>query len=391
MPILKRIKEKYWIVVVIIVSCLIALIAFFARPTPSKREGATLPKLVEVIEAKKVDEPIDIVAFGVVQAMKEVTLKAEVTGRVIYQSEDLVLGGILKEKQPLIRLDPRDYQNIVQQEKASYQKAVYDLEVEAGRQIVAKREWEEISPSIKLEGLSEHLALRKPHLEEKQAALEAAKSKLDKAHLDLLRTNLFSPMNAVVISETVEVGDLITPQTSIAKLVATDEFRVQLSLPISKLKWINIPKDDSNEGSKVQIVQDLGEKPQVNKGRVLRLLGDLDPSGRMTRLLVAIPDPLNLKNEEKKFPLLIGTYVKAEIKGPVLKNVIVLPRKAIREGNTVWIKNENDVLEIRQVNIIQKGDNVVIIDKGLDDGDLVITSHLPIPIPGMDLKILEDN
>lgn len=391
MPILKRIKEKYWIIVVIIVSCFIALIAFLTSPSPSKLEDATLPKLVVVIEAKKIDKEIDIVAFGVVQAMKEVTLKAEVTGRVIYQSENLVVGGIVEEKEPLIRLDPRDYQNIVEQEKAAYQKAVYDLEIEEGRQIVAKREWEEITLSIKLEGLDENLALRKPHLEEKKAAFEAAKSKLDKARLDLLRTNIFSPMNAVVISETVEVGDLINPQTSIAKLVATDEFRVQLSLPISKLKWIKIPKDDSNEGSKVQIVQDLGGAVQVNKGRVLRLLGDLDPSGRMTRLLVAIPDPLNLKNEEKKFPLLIGTYVKAEIKGPVLKNVIVLPRKAIREGNTVWIKNENNDLEIRDVNIVQKSDTDVIIDKGLDDGDLVITSHLPIPIPGMDLKILEDD
>ena len=384
--------QIFWILMVIFATILITVPLIIFKSQTTKIEPKTKPKLVRTLIAERTDERVVITAFGTVQANREVSVRAEVSGRVMFQSKDLVVGGLVEKGNILLSLDARDYKNTVEQEKAAVERAKFELEVEQGRQVVAKREWEQLQGSLKTAEISEDLALRKPHLREKEAALEAALSRLKKAQIDLSRTTLRSPMNAIVISENVEQGDYVTPQTEIARLAATDEFRVQVSIPVSKLKWINIPQEDNGTRSPVQVIQDLGGMSIVRKGRIMRLLGNLDPSGRMARLLVAIEDPLGLKNEGKSdFPLLIGSYIRVEIEGPLLEDVIVLPREALHEDNKVWVKNRNKQLDIRKVSIVQKHEDVVFIDEGIEEGEEIVISNLPLPVPGMTLRTLKNN
>jgi len=378
-------NQGFLIVIAIGVTLLIASILFLTKPEPERTEPVPKSTLVNIYSATMSDEPVILTAYGVVQANREVTLRSEVSGRVIEQSENLVVGGLTKKDEILLRLDPRDYLIIIEQEKANLEKAEFEIQVEKGRQVVAKREWEQLAPSIKITELSEELALRKPHLREKKAALEAAKSKLEKAKLDYQRTVIRSPLNAIVIEESVETGDYITPQNEITQLVATDEFRVQVSVPVNKLEWIQIP------GGKVTVIQDLGKgQSKKREGTILRLLGNLDPSGRMARILVTIEDPLGLKNlQYRQNPLLIGSYIRVEFEGPVLENIFVIPREAVREDNQVWIQTEDNTLDIRNINIVLRHKDVVYINKGLKEGEKIVISSLPLALPGMLLRSVE--
>ncbi|NGX41901.1 MAG: p-hydroxybenzoic acid efflux pump subunit AaeA [Chlamydiae bacterium] len=384
-------RQTFWIIAVLLVTAFIVLLTLVFSSKTGKIEPELKPKLVRTILAKRTDKKVVVSAFGTVQANREVTIRSEVSGRVVFQSKNLVVGGLVQKDDILLRLDARDYLNALEQEKAAVERARFELEVEEGRQVVAKREWEQLKTSIKASEISEDLVLRKPHIREKKAALSAAESKLEKAKLDLSRVVIRSPMNGIVITEAVEIGDYITPQSEIARIVATDEFRVQVSVPVSKLKWIQIPQDNREDGISVRIVQDVGGMHIAREGKILRLLGNLDPSGRMARLLVAIEDPLGLKDPKSRdFPLLIGSYIYVEIDGPILKDIFVLPRETLRENEKVWIKNAQDQLEIRKVNIVQKQEEFVYIDEGLSDGEEVVISNLPLPIPGMELRTLID-
>lgn len=342
--------------------------------------------LVEVLEATTTDEKLIFTAFGTVQANRELTVHPEVSGRVVDLSSQLVVGGILKKDQMMLKIDPRDYLTNIEQEKANLEKSKFDLQLEKGRQIVAEREWQLLDPSITSTQLGEELARRKPHIREKEAALKAAESRLAKSLLDLERTVLHAPFNALVTSEAVEVGDLITPQSTVATLVATDEFRVQVSLPFNQLDWITLPSG-SNPGSAVTIVQEIGAGRSLEwKAHILRLLGDVDPRSRMARMLVAIDDPLGLKNGGKD-RLLIGTYVRVEIEGPLVEDVVVIPRSALRDSTRVWVMNEKGELEFREVRLIFKDQDKVFVDQGLEEGDQIVVSTIPIPIEGMNLKV----
>mgnify|MGYP000293652305 CR=1 FL=1 len=117
-------------------------------------------------------------------------------------------------------------------------------------------------------------------------------------------------------------------------------------------------------------------------------MGDLTTEGRMARVLVAVEDPLGLKAENReRTHLLIGEYVRVEIEGRNLADVILLPRSALHDGNTVWLVTSENTLSIREVTPVWRDEDSIVVKEGLAAGDRLITSALPAPIDGMPLRM----
>ena len=387
----RRIKRLLQVLIPILILCggVIGARALIAsRPTVQKAERKAAATIVEVLPMHSEDMQAVISAFGTVQAHQELTVQPQVGGYVIKQHANLVKGGLLRKGDVLLGVDPRDYTYAIETQQGALAKAEFELQLEQGNQVIAQREWNLLESSIKTSKMGKRLALREPHLQEKKAALAAAKSRLAKAKLDHQRTTLTAPCNALVLEESVEVGQLVMSQTPITRLVCTDAFRVEVSIPIHELPWIDIPTAQNAKGSRVRIVRDLGNgKTALRQGVVAGLLGDVSQNGRMARLLVLVSDPLSRKQpHDQQLPLLLGEYVRVEIDGPLLRDVFVLPRSTLREGSRLWIKNANNQLEIRQVEVMLGRQDSLLIDNGLRDGDEVITSPLPVALPGMALQ-----
>ncbi|MDZ4731630.1 MAG: hypothetical protein SH820_17000, partial [Xanthomonadales bacterium] len=85
--------------------------------------------------------------------------------------------------------------------------------------------------------------------------------------------------------------------------------------------------------------------------------------------------------------LRMGTFVHAEIEGAWMENVVVLPRAALRDGNTVLVASPEKELEIRTVEIIRSEPQVIYVSGGLNNGEQVIISSIEAPIPGSKLVI----
>ena len=363
-----------------------ALIA--SRPTAQKVTQQVTATVVEVLTVHAEDMWAVISAFGTVQAHQELSVQPQVGGYVIEQHANLIKGGLLRTGDVLLQIDPRDYTYAVETQQGALAKAEFELQLERGNQIIAEREWDLLESSIQTSEMGKQLALRKPHLREKQAAVAAAKSRLAKAQLDLQRATLTAPCNALVLEESVEVGQLVMSQTPIARLVCTDAFRVEVSIPMHELASVDIPGPTQANGSRVRIIRDLGSsKTALRQGTVAGLLGDVSQNGRMARLLVLVDDPLSRKtSQDQQLPLLLGEYVRVEIDGPQLTNVFVLPRNTLREGSRMWVKNGNNQLEIRQVEVALSTHDSLLIQSGLHEGDEVVTSPLPVALPGMALQ-----
>jgi len=358
-------------------------------PTVPKSAREVKPTFVEILTAHVQDDRAVILAFGTVQAHQRLMVQPEVAGRVVQLNPHVVIGGILRMGEALLQIDPRDYRFAVDEERAALAKAEFDLKVELGNQAVALREWNLLKPSIgEISDLSKQLALRRPHLKEKQIALEAAKSQLQKAQLDLERTVIRASINSLVLRESVEMGQLLTRQSTVATLVGTDEFRVQVSVPIRQLDWMTFSALGQPQGSRVRVFREIGNGEFLEReGRVVELLGDVTENGRMAQVLVSVPDPLELtRSKTVRRPLLLGEYVRVEIEGPILHDVFVLPREVIREGQRVWIQNAEDRLEIRPVEILWSRKDTVVIANGVRAGDRIIINQLPAAIPGLLVK-----
>lgn len=377
---------------VIGLALLAAQALLFLGPTVPKTPRVVKPTFVEVLSARVRDERAVIAAYGTVNNHQRLIVQPEVGGRVVKLNPRLVIGETLDKDAALLQIDPRDYRVAVNDQRAALAKAEFDLKMELGNQAVAKREWNLLNPSAgEVNALSRQLALRRPHLKEKRMALAAAKSRLRKAQLDLRRTVLRAPFNALVLKESVEIGQLINPQSAVATLVGTDEFRVQVSVPIKQLEWIVFPGAGHPQGSSVRVIRERGNgEPVVRQGTVVELLGDVTQNGRMAQVLVSIADPLELEKPARgRRPLLLGEYVRVEIDGPELHDVVVVPRTAIREGSRVWVKDAGNQLEIRPVEIVLSRKDTVLIGQGLRDGEEIITSQVPAAIPGLPLQTLD--
>ena len=382
-----------------------ALIA--SRPPVPRVNQEAAPTLVEVLTVHAQDEQAVLQAYGTVRAHRELTLFPRVEGYVIAQHDDLTDGGLVRAGEVLLKIDPQDYRLAVDTERGNLARAEFELQVEQGNQVVAHQEWELLEPSIETSEMGRLLALRQPHLKERQAAVDAAQSRLAQAELDLSRTVVSAPCNALVLKETVEIGQLVNARSAVATLVCTDVFRVEVSVPLNELGWVEFPdaaqsqppnglSDVEVRGSAVRIVRDLGNGQSVQwTGWVERLLGDVTENGRMARVLVLVPDPLGLKpfdpaqdssDEGYRSSLLLGEYVRVEILGPTLPQTIVLPRGSLREEERVWVYNTQGELEIRQVEVALRRRDSVLIRAGLEDGDQVVTSSLPAALPGMRLQ-----
>ena len=366
---------------VIVAAVAVAFILISTKEEPPRAEKPLEGTLVEVIQINTSRHEVDLHAKGTVVPAKEIVLQAELGGRVIWQSPELVAGGRFKTDQPMVRIDSRDYQLAVESYRSQVNRAKLDLSIEARRGEVAKREWNAFG-EMDVSDEQRALAQREPQLEANRLALKAAQSALKKAQLDLSRTTLRAPFNAMVVSENVDTGQLLSPQTAVARLVGTDEYHVQVSVPVASLRSARARTADA-PGSEAKIFQRVGQETIERPGEVIRQLPDLDPGGAMARVLVNIENPLGKRGD---LPLLLGSFVDVSIGAQPIADAIRLPRVALRNGRNVYVMNDQDMLEIRDVHIAWTEPDAVLVTGGLGPNERIVTSRIATPVPNMLLR-----
>lgn len=378
-----------------------AFVLIRTKPEAPKAERVERPTFVETIPIEPSDESVRFEAYGTVQSFRRLELHPEVSGLIVAQHDRLLRGSTVREGTLLVRIDPRDYRFEVEQREADVVRADYELTLERGRQIVAKREWDLLDDSLRQPSspeaseLSRSLALRKPQLDDKTAALAAAKSRLARAELDLARTEIRAPFDALVLDEFVERGQLVTPQSPVATLVDVSEYHVQVSLPVDRIAEIDFPTDENPVGARAKITRDVRSRTGLDTGydgHVVQLVGDVDPTGRMARLLVAIDDPLGIAaGDVRGTPLLLGEYVRVLIDGPILEDVVAIPRATVREGSQAWVMTSDGVLAIRDLEIRHGTAERVYVANSFEPGDALVLTPLAAAVPGMKLATGADD
>jgi len=358
----------------------LAVLFVVTRASPERSVPEPLPTRVEVQAVSSEARPVLVSGTGEVMAARQVQLMPEVSGRVRSHHPALRPGGVVAEGALLVALDARDYQAALAQAEANLEQARFQLELEQGRQRIAQKEFELLRQDEAMGPAEKALALRKPHLRNAEAAVRAAESAVDKAKLDVARTRIRAPFDAFVKTESVDLGQLVNPQASIATLIGTEAFWVQTSVPVSALSWVG-------PGTKASLRQVTSGRAIERKGEVIEVLSDLDEVGRMARVLVRIADPLHLERPAaERRPLLVGAFVEASLEGRAVEDVAVIPRPALRGDGEVWLMDAEDRLEIREVEIVWRGRDEVYVQRGLDPGERLVTSRIATPVPGMELR-----
>lgn len=321
-------------------------------------------------------------ATGAVVADQQVTLGAEVSGRLVWVSPRLLPGAELAAGEVIARVDPRDFEAALALEAYNLQQAEVDLRSEQARGAIAAQEW----GLLGAQGGDRGLALREPQLLAAQRRLESAQAAHQRARNNLERTALRAPFPAVVVAETAEVGQVVSPGLGLTTLIGSQRLRVTVSVPVEDLALLDVPGANAERGAAATITQSLPRgAPIVRAGEVLSLAGQLDAQTRTAQLVVGIDQPF----DGEGLPLLAGAYVDVALQGRPLTGTVAVPRQAVADERLVWVVDSEQTLRRRELEVVYTDAAVVVARGGLADGEQVVTTPLAMAIEGMKVSLAE--
>ena len=362
-----------------------AAIVWINRTEPTAEQITATRKsaaLVETVTVRRGTYSPHIVVLGTVQPAQDIVLSPRVDGQVTELSPKLVPGGMVREGDLLLRIDPADFENAVSIRKSELEQAEASLEIEQGRQSLARKELELLQGTI--DETNRALVLREPQIASIRAEVSAARAAVERAELDLARSTIFAPFDAQILSRSINVGSQVSTGDELARLVGIDEYWVMAAVPVRSLQWLQFPELDDQEGSTVRL-RDPGSWPPgaERHGHVARMIGTLDQQTRLARVLVIVRDPLGRTSDAP--PLILDTLIETEIEGRPIDDVVRLDRELIRDSDTVWVMKEGK-LEIREVEIVFRGAEHAYIREGLEQGEEVVVTTLATVAEGVDLR-----
>jgi RND family efflux transporter MFP subunit len=359
----------------VVVALVLGWVLLKTGPTTTPVEERRPPKLVRTKIVHPADHPIILTAHGSVVPSQRVTIQPQVTGNVMRLHPNLIPGGIVNADEELFFIDPTLTELDIRENKAEEIRAKANLaEAERkwneGRQLAEER----VIADTELASLDSAVRIA-------DAELQRIQARLSRNEELLARHRVAAPFNAMVLRESVELGQRVSPGDETVTLVGTDEFRVQAAIPVDQLPWIRLPSN-GQPGAQVRVVMDTGGDAAAEfEGEVIQLQGDISDTSRMARILIGVKDPLQRQRSGKPTPLLLGSYVRVEIDAGTLENVLAIERAALRENDKIWIVDAQGLLQIRDARIRWRRDEIILIDPVIQPGEQLILSELPVALP----------
>jgi|TARA_Y100000994_G_scaffold192565_1_gene161857 RND family efflux transporter MFP subunit len=344
---------------------------FLGQVQPDPVEESPAPDvIVEILTPK--DFQVKIISSGTTTPLTQTILNAEVGGEVIYRSKKFSEGSSVIEGEILAKIDDTDLQ--LQYKNALLQLA--NAEVQYSLQLaeaeVAKEAWEKMG-----DGIASDLMLKKPQLKQAEALLEVAKAQVSSAEKKLNKTEIVAPYAGRIQNVNIDLGTTIIPGQPVGAMYTSSEIEITLAIKDNDLQFLSIPMDgrklDSSEQALVQIESFYKGKIQSWQGKLERVDGVIDPITRMINLIAVFENDF-IETNQSNLP--IGLFVEAKIDGIKLNDVFQIPVTAISENNVVYIVDSNNELELRELSILKKYSDFVIVKEGIRAGERIVTSKL---------------
>ena len=411
------------------------------QPVPERKEPDK-PEALKVLAVEAVREAggIAIELDGVVVPLREVTLAAEVPGKVLSKSEACRAGRSVTKGTLLFEIDPRDYEfeiTRLEREAAQAEYAIDEVDEEAvqnatamdlatqqlelaGREvrrldglranrIVTEAEHdrairEQLSATTaltNLRGYSRVLQKRRQRLEE---AKSLAATMLEKANLDLARTRVVAPVDGVVVEDHVEQDSYVSKGMSLVTIEDTSAAEIRTSLQMdevarvwrSEVQGVAAPHD--LPATPATVVFTLGDRVYAWDGVLTRQEGSgLDEKTRTLPCRVIVAEPTAVRALDRygtpiePLPpgaprsLLRGMFVQVQVHANSPYEQISIPEEARRPNGQVLVIREGRLVILQPRPVQVAGGRAVfeVGPSGLRAGDRVITSQIKHPRDGM--------
>lgn len=424
-----------------------AAVAFVVMQVKSKQavehKDVQFPvKTVEVLTVKKIPFRTSAIAYGNVEPATILKAKSEVNGKISYIHPKLKQGGSLPKGTTVLRIETTTFKISLDSSKAglaSSQSSLKQLEVEeksakrslqiaqknlnlglvelkrvkslVNKRILARNQLDienqkvlQLRSTVQdLQGKLDSYASKKTST---RAQIKQSKSQVDQSKDTLVRTEVVLPFDARIGSVSVEAGEFVAAGAQLFEALGIEAVEINAQLPIKHVRPLastmngnGNPQSANLQGStnlqkavarwnleaKVRIVG--ADQNAVWDGKLLRISESVDPTRDTLGMVVVVEKPYEGVIPGVRPPLIKGMYASVEFLSTP-RDMLVIPRKALHE-NRVYVVSDENTLAIRPIQISYSQGQLVVIKKGLKEGDKIITSDLVPVIEGIKLKLIE--
>ncbi len=342
------------------------------KPEPETKEEAELVPTVRVRGLDEGAHQVVIATQGVVRSVREVSLAAEVGGRVVAIAPQLIEGGTVSVNEMLVEIDSADYKAALARAESGLAEAELALAQERARAEQAAVDWRKLG-----RGEPGDLVLRKPQIAAAEARIESAKAEVDRARRDLERTTIRAPFDAKVRRAQVEAGAVVAPGTPVAELYSAKNLEVRLPFPLRDFGYLEVGASPD-----FTLTAEIGGETQEWPAKLDRLEGEVERSTLSGYGIAGV-----MPNDAGELPP-VGLFVEAKVPGKRLEGVVELPRAAVRGRNEVWVVSD-DRLAKREVEILRSGTDDLIVRGNFEAGDQLVLTRLTAPLIGMKVEVEE--
>jgi RND family efflux transporter MFP subunit len=330
---------------------------------------------------------LNVETQGEVRPKTEIDLVPQVAGRVIFVADELAEGAEFGPETTLIKIDDADYRLAAVRAEAQVAEAKTNLERELANAQIKRDEWK-VKQNTKE---PTPFALNEPQVAEARAKILSAEAELAAARLDLARTTIKVPFRGRVREKSVGLGQYVIPGEPLGRVFSTDTIEIRLPLTDTQLFELSLPLGFVANGENapaVTLSASVGSRKYTWQGRIVRTQAAVDQQTRLIYAFAEVNDPYGV-SEGSSMPLAVGLFVKAEIESNTEQFAYAIPRDALRNDDQVYVITDEELLEIRTVDVLSTSADRVLLSGGVEAGEQVVTSTIPAAVDGMRVQAVK--
>jgi len=358
----------------IVAAAVTGVYAYYNRPKPEMQDLQANVPVVPFTQVTISSQPIPVLTRGRVASAQVNKVASQVSGLVTDLSPNLTKGALVKKGDLLAQVDEQPIILDIAQKKANLAQTKLKLEeTEANARVMRRQAGKN----------SSDFARFVPQLEFATSQVEAAQAALDYAYRQLEHTKITAPIDGKVVEVFINRGDLIQTGSPVAVVYGLEKAEVRLPLNDTQIAIVGARDtytDDMGPSFMPEVTLRDYESGDEWAGYLVRTDGER--SRNQLLYAVAQVSGKDMTGNQGRY-LVPGSFVEAEIRGREIRDMRILPRDVVQPGDTVWMINADNTIQLQSVNIRYRGKEKVYLDTLLPPGTRIISGNFHRLVEGM--------